>query len=196
MNVVRLAGNNGEGEVLNFATQSPRASLNFAASGSGSASASSSAPTPTTSTAPTSFSRGSINLDRRSSSNSYSNSNDDDDDDVALMEGGTSTDALIFKSKWPMHPYIYICVYMCGWMDGCVCMYVCMYVCTYVCVCMCMCECTFIYLLFHLNIHLSAAYFSNMRPIVLSCIVTLYHLNICILQTTALKFYSQKKNKK
>ena len=94
MNVVRLAGNNGEGEVLNFATQSPRASVNFAASGSGSASASSSAPTPTTS-----FSRGSINLDRRSSSNSYSNSNDDDDDDVALMEGGTSTDALIFKSK-------------------------------------------------------------------------------------------------
>ena len=96
MNVVRLAGNNGEGEVLTFATQSPRASVNFAPSGSGSVSASSTAP-PTTSTAPTSCSRGSINLDRRSNSNS--NSNDNDGDDVALMEGGTSTDALIFKSK-------------------------------------------------------------------------------------------------
>ena len=100
MNIVRLAGNNGEGEVLTFATQSPRASINFAASGSGSVSVSS--PPPTTATAPTSFSRGSINLDRRRSSNSNSNSksrSNDDDDDVALMEGGTSTDALIFKSK-------------------------------------------------------------------------------------------------
>jgi hypothetical protein len=89
MNVVRLAGNNGDGEILNFTSKSMHSgTLPGTVSAIASASSSSitspfASPTPT----PRAFShRGSLNLSGT-------------DDDVAMMEGGTSVDSLILQSK-------------------------------------------------------------------------------------------------
>jgi hypothetical protein len=93
MNVVRLAGNNGEGEILNFTAKSMH-SVTIPGTVSAIASASSSSipspyttPTATHPPSASAFShRGSLNLSGT-------------DDDVAMMEGGTSVDSLILQSK-------------------------------------------------------------------------------------------------
>ena len=148
MNVVRLAGTNGEGEILNFTAKSMHSitipgTVSAIASASSSsitfpfASASASAtatPTHTPSVTAIAFShRGSLNLSGT-------------DDDVAMMEGGTSVDSLILQSKLTidcliksvcMSVCVCVCV-LCVCLCMCVCMYVCMCACTYICMLGCM----------------------------------------------------------
>lgn len=132
MNVVRLAGNNGEGEILNFTAKSMH-SVTIPGTVSAIASASSSSitspfatstPTHTHTPSASAFShRGSLNLSGT-------------DDDVAMMEGGTSVDSLILQSKLTVDCLIKcscVCVSVCVYLYLCVCVCVCLYI--FVCVC-------------------------------------------------------------
>ena len=146
MNVVRLAGTNGEGEILNFTAKSMHSvtipgTVSAIASASSSsitfpfASASATAtPTHTPSVTAIAFShRGSLNLSGT-------------DDDVAMMEGGTSVDSLILQSKLTVDCLIKcscVCVSVCVYLYLCVCVCVC--VCIFVFVCVCVCVCLYIF---------------------------------------------------
>ena len=184
MNVVRLAGTNGEGEILNFTAKSMHSvtipgTVSAIASASSSsitfpfASASATAtPTHTPSVTAIAFShRGSLNLSGT-------------DDDVAMMEGGTSVDSLILQSKLTIDCLIKsVCVCVC------VC-FVCVFV--YVCVHVCMYVCMYVHMYAGMYACIGRLFIIYLHPVIFSSILTFQMMH----QTTAQRCYLAKKNKR